>query len=181
MNSSPVVHDAAEERDPSNEWDMSEITPTMRTTFRSNVSSAVPSTSRPAPTDANDGLESYILTVMPATCPAGKLVSDAMANMHVVEYLIDLDDNEQLDNLCDDTAFRSAAVKVKGIVEDPRCTAGVFIQPQMSIDAGATIQSNKESTRKAAAILLRTLALLPLLVSAGREALWIVPWPAGSK
>ena len=105
---------------------MGDLTPTMHTTMRASGPSGTSTSMQCDPTSAEGGDESHILTVMPATCLAGNLVSEALNNMPTIGYLIDLDDCVQLEHLCDDTAFKTTSEKVKGIVSDPRCTAGVF-------------------------------------------------------
>ena len=140
-------------RDLSNEWDMDDLTPTMHTTLRTSTPSGTSTSTQCDSASAEDAEESHILTVMPATFPAGNLASEALNDVPTVEYLIDLDDGAQLDNLCDRTASKSTSKKVHDIVSDPRCTAGVFIQP-MAPDDRTSRQASKENMRKAAAILL---------------------------
>ena len=112
--------------------------------------------------------------------PAYEVAQRTLDATQIVEHAIDLDDDRQVDELCDDTAFKSAAGRVKKLVNEVSFTVGLFAHTGMNIDVKIKRES-KEKIRRAAALLLRTVTLIAILLSADRKILWLVPWPSDSK
>ena len=185
---------ADDDEDPSNEWGMTaplgngdlhdieapgtiatpattgtSIQPTMRTTLIAPV---------PSSSTSPHTTPSSVLTVMPRG-PAHEVAQKTLDATQIVEYAIDLNDARQVDDLCDDTAFKSAACRIKELVNQESFTVGLFAHPGMSIDANIKHES-KEKIRRAAALLLRTVTLIAILLAADRRILWLVPWPSDS-
>ena len=127
---------------------------------------------------SDDAAELKVLTVIPQG-PILDLVSSALEGTGIVDHAIDLDDPEQVDNLCDDTCFTRAARKLKSVIQGGDFLAGLFMHPGMT-PRRSDNQGKKEDSRKAAAILLRMLTIIGMIMSADKRALLIIPWPLGS-
>ena len=127
---------------------------------------------------SEDSEELKVLTVIPRG-PILDLVSSALEGTGIADHAIDLEDPEQVDNLCDDTCFSQATRKLRDLIADGNFLAGLFMHPGMTSQK-SNKQGKKEDSRKAAAILLRMLAIIGMIISADKRTLLIVPWPLGS-
>ena len=131
--------------------------------------------------DSDHANVSTVFTVMPQNS-AYELVSKCIADCGDEDAGIDLNDPEQVSTLCDDSAFAEASDKIRIVIHSPRTRLGILMRPGMSEVArqrNGRGEAN-EDERKLAAILVRLLSILSLLLSAGKDAILLVPWPGGS-
>ena len=133
-----------------------------------------------------------ILTVMPEG-PAYELASAEFELHGITDFNVCLSDAAQIDNLCDDTAFAHSIPKFTNIADDDALTGGMLMHPGMKCDGDEsesksweqrpntcpsqaewiTMRSNaKESQRKAAAILVRVITIMAMIINAGKDVDW---------
>ena len=128
--------------------------PQMRTTLRHD---------RDRDDHSDVARELNVLTVIPQG-PILDLVSSALEGTGVIDHAIDLDDPEQVGNLCDDTCFARATRKLRAVIGDGNFLAGLFTHPGMA-PRRSDNKGKKEDSRKAAAILLRMLTIIGMAMS----------------
>ena len=154
---------------------------------------------RPAPSDPAPITGTSVFTISPE-CPAYDLIAGEFEHRGIDDLNVNLSDIEQSGSFCGDTAFTQSLSKVKKIINDARTMAGIMIHPGMLENAPAPAHGEadanscpsreqwiklksqaKESNRSMAAILVRMLTVLALLLNSGKQLMLMVPWPAGSE
>ena len=137
--------------------------------------------------------------VSPPENYAYQLVAHELDKLKLVDFNINLDDPDQAANLCDDTAFTQGMPKLQSITTSSSLIAGIRIHPGMDDDRQnhnvssdrpnicpsreeciAMRSKAKENQRNGAAVLVRLLTIFAMLVSSGRQALLLIPWPSRS-
>ena len=144
------------------------------------------------------------VTISPCT-PAYELISSCLAEGSVDDFNTNLSDPVEISNICDDTSFNQALPRIKAIIGSDCLRAGFMVLPGMTgssaVSSEAPVSSEwdrrpnkcpsqrewialkskeKEGQRTEAAILIRMLCIMSLLIAAGKRAIMLVPWPAGS-
>ena len=134
------------------------------------------------PAVPDDGHEDHgvpmFITVMPSG-PAYDVVSQALGNK-VDESYIDLADDEQVRDFCDDSAFGQIADLFKYHLLHADVLGGIFMHPGMVPSGELNVTKKKEAMRHASAILVRIVSIITLLISAGKDIFVLVSWPQDS-
>ena len=91
------------------------------------------------------------------------------------EIYIDVATAETTEELIDDTLWPSKMKKLEEQIKHHGASGGIFVHSGVQ-GAGARASKDK-STRLAAALLIRMMAIISLLISSGRLYFFVVQWP----
>ena len=124
-----------------------------------------------------------------------------MEGLGLTDYNINLADEKVREELCDDTSFIRACARIRTIISSPVVSSGMIMHLGMTREDGddkkiptsprpnicptreewIAMKSNmQEAHRRDAALLLRLLSMIMLIITAGRDVFFIVPWPSSS-